>query len=393
MADTIQSTVPEIYLDPLGLKKLANYLRSADGIKIRDGVEHEKRVQYFKGDRLVHCLLHPKKWPHSLPAITEPGVAQSIGALLIKHQYIHRSEKNEEKKGFLHISKRQIFEENGYYTWMFHGSMMWSNVATIAIVVLVILFTLLPIWPALAKRLLWYFAVTFLLISFSFLLLRGIIFVLLWIVGYDFWMFPRLFDESLGVLDSFKPIYTFEKGATGQGYYRVGLLIILAAFVAWASTQPTEFDGFLETQKQFVEDLYSGNFLSDVAAHKEHLDNLDRHKRFPKIDQLLREMEEDEREQEEAGTETETGIDHDHHEKDHDHDHTIDETRLDELLSDSHEEQEEEQETNIVSENKFHDHTHETMEDNHNERMDNIPDVDEEKHPSEYEHDDHHSDL
>jgi hypothetical protein len=48
-------------------------------------------------------LLKPKKWPQSLPAITEKSVAQAIGALLIKHQYIHRSEKDEKKKGFLHV--------------------------------------------------------------------------------------------------------------------------------------------------------------------------------------------------------------------------------------------------------------------------------------------------
>lgn len=41
--------LPEEYNDPLVLKKLANYLRSADGVQIRDGIEHDKRVQFFKG--------------------------------------------------------------------------------------------------------------------------------------------------------------------------------------------------------------------------------------------------------------------------------------------------------------------------------------------------------
>ena len=33
-----------------------------------------------------------------------------------------------------------------------------------------------------------------------------ILFLFLWILGYDFWIFPNLFDESLSVVDSFKRV-------------------------------------------------------------------------------------------------------------------------------------------------------------------------------------------
>ena len=51
--------VPEFFKDEIGLKKLANYLRSADGVSIRDGIEHDKRIQYFKGNIKLHwkCIL------------------------------------------------------------------------------------------------------------------------------------------------------------------------------------------------------------------------------------------------------------------------------------------------------------------------------------------------
>ncbi len=135
---------------------------------------------------------------------------------------------------------------------------MWSNVATVAVIIVVIVFTLLPVWPQFAKKILWYIAVTFLLVTFTFILIRFLLFLLMWILGYEFWIFPRLFDETLGFVDSFKPIYVFEKGSPGQGYYRVGLLLALVAFIVWAARQPTEFDGFLQAQKEFVDDLYSG---------------------------------------------------------------------------------------------------------------------------------------
>lgn len=101
-----------------------------------------------------------------------------------------------------------------------------------------------------------------------------------------------LFDESLSVADSFKPVYSFDKGSAGQTMYRLGLLAALVAFIAWAASQPTEFDGFLEAQKDFVDDLYSGNLLTDYSQSAK--DTIDRNKRVPDLDDLLRQVELDE---------------------------------------------------------------------------------------------------
>jgi translocation protein SEC62 len=176
---------------------------------------------------------------------------------------------------------------------MYAGSLLWSNIATGAVIAIVIGFTLLPVWPDAAKKVLWYFTCTFLIFMVIFILIRFIAFLILWILGYEFWVFPRLFDESLSFQDSFKPVYTFEKGSPGQGYYRMALVGGLIAFVYWALTQPTEFDGFLTSQKEFIKDIYSGNLLADVA--QVHKDTLDRTKsRIPDLEALLRDMAADE---------------------------------------------------------------------------------------------------
>jgi translocation protein SEC62 len=179
---------------------------------------------------------------------------------------------------------------------MYAGNMVWSNVATVGVIAIVIGFTLLPIWPDAAKKVLWYISVTFLIATLVFCLFRFVAFLVMWLLGYEFWIFPRLFDESLSFQDSFKPVYTFEKGSPGQGYYRIGVVVCIIAFIYWASTQPTEFDGFLKAQKDFIDDLYTGNLLADVS--QDHKDNLDRTKRgggIPNIEDLLREMQEEER--------------------------------------------------------------------------------------------------
>lgn len=103
----------------------------------------------------------------------------------------------------------------------------------------------------------------------------------------------------MGVFESFQPIYSFEDSSEGQGkqvhwcefflvpndcvtrnilydcsgYYRVGLIIAFAMFIAWVMSQPTDFDTFVEGQKTFVDDLYSGNLLTDFSqASKDRMD-------------------------------------------------------------------------------------------------------------------------
>jgi hypothetical protein len=109
-------------------------------------------------------------------------------------------------------------------------------------------------------------------------------------------------------VDSFKPVYVFENGSPGQGYYRVALLVGLVSFIVWAARQPTEFDGFLQAQKEFVDDLYSGephpllfphllpplsgNLLTDYSQSAK--DTIDRNKRVPDLEDLLRQIELDE---------------------------------------------------------------------------------------------------
>ena len=44
-----EPSVPPEFQTAESLRTLANYLRSQNGVKVRSGIEHEKRVDYFKG--------------------------------------------------------------------------------------------------------------------------------------------------------------------------------------------------------------------------------------------------------------------------------------------------------------------------------------------------------
>jgi translocation protein SEC62 len=88
---------------------------------------------------------------------------------------------------------------------------------------------MLPLWPKFAIKCLWYVVFTVLLITVVGLLFRLLIFVLFFIVGIEFCIFPRLFDKNLSLMDSFKPLYIYEHGARGQWGYRLGLIVCIAA--------------------------------------------------------------------------------------------------------------------------------------------------------------------
>jgi hypothetical protein len=107
---------PEIYTTEDGLRKLGSHLRSLHGVKVRSGIEHDKRVEYFKGHgasvvlaahrlfvgkRLIECLLEAQNWPKALPKITDKGMALELAAALLLKGFFHRSEKSPDKKGHL----------------------------------------------------------------------------------------------------------------------------------------------------------------------------------------------------------------------------------------------------------------------------------------------------
>lgn len=94
-------SLPNIYESDEGLKRLGTYLRSSNGVKVRAGVEHDKRVEYFKGKRLIECLLEGSKWPKNLPKIEDKGVALQVASTLLRKGFFHRSEKDDDKKGHL----------------------------------------------------------------------------------------------------------------------------------------------------------------------------------------------------------------------------------------------------------------------------------------------------
>jgi len=276
------------------LVKLCEFLRSNEGPAVREAVEMDKRVYYLKGEKLVNFMVEPKKgskWPKNLPRFKERHEAIAVCKELCRVQFIHRSEKT--GKGELTMSRLRDFDELGYYTWIFEGNKRFKNFMTTALIIGFLACTCFPIWPNFLKTFVWYLSVTMTLFLFFLITCRGFLFLMIWLCGYEFWMFPNLFDESLNFLDSFKPIYSSEKTAKGQLPYRMGVGVAFFGFCYWAITQPSEFEGYKAAQMDFIKDLYKGTLLSDMA-HKDKED-IDKPKVLT-LDELLKRLDSDDQE-------------------------------------------------------------------------------------------------
>jgi translocation protein SEC62 len=180
------------------------------------------------------------------------------------------------------------FDESGYFVWIYEGDMTKSHMMTGALVLGFLFCVCFPIWPSFLRVFVWYLSVSLLLFIFFLITVRALLFLFIWMVGWEFWFLPNLFDESLGFTDSFKPILSCEPTKPGQLPYRLGTAVAFFSFCYWAVTQPSEFDGFVAAQGDFLKDLYAGTLLSDMS--QEDKENIDKPK-MQSLDDLIKNLD------------------------------------------------------------------------------------------------------
>ena len=285
------------------------------------------------GEKLVNFLTEPKKgtkWPKNLPRFDSRQDAIAVCKDLCKLQYLLRSEKRGKgelgvslvllfvsqtsyhvydqanklsfirshhlftnvallRSFLLQMTRMRDFDEAGYFTWLYEGDTTKKNMMTGALVLGFLFCVCFPIWPTFLRVFVWYLSVSFLLFIFALITARGFAFLCVWILGWEFWFLPNLFDESLGFVDSFKPVISCEPTKPGQLPYRLGVGVAFFSFCYWAVTQPSEFDGFVSAQGDFLKDLYAGTLLSDMS--QEDKENIDKPKAPKSLDELLKDLD------------------------------------------------------------------------------------------------------
>lgn len=218
---------------------LMKVLLSKKGIKTKSANEvGKKKVDYFRGRDFKKFLLGSeevlkKKCGAALkaslegsPPNTEKDV-EKLGAELIERHFCYKAvykpltqsskgDDGSEKKAKkwpdrLGKAPNQNFDCEGFYVVTYEGGSGLQHFLLALIIVGVLLVCMFPVWPMWAKIGIWYLSVIFLSFYFGLLLLRMVIYTAFWVIGFDFWIFPNINDEYCGFLDSFQPVYSWDK--------------------------------------------------------------------------------------------------------------------------------------------------------------------------------------
>jgi len=196
------------------LTAVADWLRNEkkSGLHTKEAVQYEKRVEYFKGSKLVDALVgvrYKGKLAKETPIKTRAEAAK-LAQELLKVGYIHRSQRVQHahtRRWELELLN-QPFEEDGQFTWVYEGSKTKLYLMCAGMLIGALGICMIQIWPLWLKIGVWWCSVTFLTTFGVLCVVRLILFVLMWIVGFrGIWLFPNLFDDNQTFAGSFMPVF------------------------------------------------------------------------------------------------------------------------------------------------------------------------------------------
>jgi hypothetical protein len=195
-----------------------------------------------------------------------PSLPPSLPPLLARHSFIHGIEAAMERKAYMpsRLKPKELGASDmgtRRFAWDYQGSKLKVKILLAVLVLGGIAVCLFPVWPYWAKRAAQLVSMTLLVFMLGALAIRGLVYLAAWLVGYELWLLPNVFDDDLAM---FTPWVSLEKSPQGQGWWRAGAVAAFLLLAYWVYTQPTEFEQFVGMQKDFITELYSGSLIGDV---------------------------------------------------------------------------------------------------------------------------------
>lgn len=196
------------------LLAVADWLRNEkrSGLLTKEAIQYEKRVEYFKGSKLVDALLSVKykgKLAKDMP-IKSRAEAAKLAQEILRMGLIHRSQ----RVTHAHTRRWELellqgpFEEDGLFTWVYEGSKTKLYLMCGGMLAGALGLCMIQIWPLWLKIGVWWCSVTFLTTFGVLCVVRFFLFCLAWIIGFrGYWLFPNLFDDNQTFAGSFMPYF------------------------------------------------------------------------------------------------------------------------------------------------------------------------------------------
>lgn len=297
--------------DPV-LVPLIKLLIGKKGLKTKSAAEvGKKKIVYFRGRDLGWLVDHEdlvrKKCGKSLSeyfgdkdkVLDGPKDIEKLIAALVQKGFIYTVEyaplpgedpKKKPKRWpdrvkCVEPEKAQSYEEAFFYVIQYEGDRTLQYMLLGVVILAVLAGCMFPAWPLWAKFGVWYLASGLLALLLFITILRVVVAIVFWVVGFDFWIFPNFFDEYAGILDSFLPVYSFVRRED-----RWKELMVRAFFGIILSCAVHEIS--LEHSFEDLVDFGKTAMLDFVAWGEDKLIALPPASTVPTLEQLEKDLEE-----------------------------------------------------------------------------------------------------
>ncbi|KAK9156145.1 hypothetical protein Sjap_003625 [Stephania japonica] len=195
----------------------AEKVRDHKGLESRWAVLQETRVEYFRGKDFVSFLRNHSELKDVLESDKNLG-AEDIANILLRESLLVRCDRvvktvrPGKKKlstwpAHLEIFPDQVFSDNdAFFAWTFiKRRPLWQTILSFVWPVVTLAICLFPIFPHQCKLIILYTCAGLLLLIFSLLLFRFLIFGAAWIIlGKRIWFFPNILAEEATLSELFR---------------------------------------------------------------------------------------------------------------------------------------------------------------------------------------------
>lgn len=199
-----------------------------------EGKTKEKSIKYFSGGALVDTLMS-SSWADAnddLHLETRFDAIEFCTGLLSNEFFIALKLKSKKRvtdgeskpKKSKKPLKFDVIIDAGefldspeqFYMWKYSPMGIWAYIIGGGLLLGVIAMALVPVWPGEAQIAFQYItngSGVIVGVFFALLIVRLILFVLVWAFSkgiYHFWLLPNINEDKLGIIETFKPLYSLD---------------------------------------------------------------------------------------------------------------------------------------------------------------------------------------
>ena len=170
----------------------------------------------------------------------------------------HNELENPDHPQKLDKDKLNSFDPNFFYILNVNRGKSKIYFYLILIIVGILLYALMPVWPYKMKVAVWWISYVLLILISSLYVIRIFVYVFCYTFGYDVWIFPDLDNPKLGIIDSFKKVISVDKRK--DKWYFIVIRVILAIIAGYIGfcvyKNPQLIDNAKKLLFDAIRDLY-----------------------------------------------------------------------------------------------------------------------------------------